>query len=190
MQLLDELETLVAPISLSRSSLNRSRNSYGEAIAYETGRYKNEYGRRKRVATDNANDESLPLSILPESEVPPVFSRQDDLLDVEDRRTFDPQRVSGYPRNLKGVSARIGRNDELSPGKVQSKRYILWFKTPQGVAICIRRKARREIMHAKGIAGTKVRSPNRTPLSRISCAEFSWRNGLGLRFTDKNVLST
>lgn len=43
------------------------------------------------------------------------------------------------------------------------------FVKAERVLVCLRRKIRREVMHALGIAGGDVRPPRRNELSKISC---------------------
>lgn len=48
-------------------------------------------------------------------------------------------------------------------------RPALYFVRPDLVSICQRRKRRRGVIHALGVAGSKVRKPVRTTLSDIWC---------------------
>ncbi|MEM2002486.1 MAG: hypothetical protein QXT77_07575 [Candidatus Methanomethylicaceae archaeon] len=43
------------------------------------------------------------------------------------------------------------------------------FPDPERVLVCARRQIRKEVMHARGVAGGKVRRPRRNELSKISC---------------------
>lgn len=119
-----------------------------------------------------------PLSIARPVGLPALSSRPVNLSLFEDRRVFHPLgparpvfslpksaavvRVPGPPRtrtNLNGAKART------------PKLYQLQFSVPTKVALCVRRKRRKEILHAKGVAGSKkrMRSPRRNYWSSISC---------------------
>lgn len=43
------------------------------------------------------------------------------------------------------------------------------FPDPERVLVCARRQIRKEVLHARGVAGGKVRPPRRNELSKISC---------------------
>lgn len=89
------------------------------------------------------------------------------LLDIEDRRTFHPDRLapSRTPRQvarLLMIVPKAGRSTRLS-------REVYSFKIPKTTAVCVRREIRKQVIHAKGRAGTKVRRPRRNAFSSISC---------------------
>jgi len=46
----------------------------------------------------------------------------------------------------------------------------LLFQAPQNVAVCVQRGIRKEVLHAKGVAGkTNLKAPKRGPYSGVSC---------------------
>lgn len=108
------------------------------------------------------------------------------LLDIEDRRLFYPGNpYTGFQRarNLSGSPARLvvwgssARSPEMQPrGRQGPSRASVWgpphrvgFEVPDSVVVCVRRKQRREVIHAKGRAGTRVRKPRRNQYSEIAC---------------------
>lgn len=105
----------------------------------------------------------------------------EDLRLTEDRRFWSPptsslsQDLAWAPaRRLGGSVARLALPARRSPPSKPSRR-VLWpsaaigFEAPRSVVICIRRKIRREVIHARGIAGSRVRPGRRGPYSSISC---------------------
>ena len=89
---------------------------------------------------------------------------------LQDRRryVFDSLRV---PRRTLGESPRFAvggsvpdarRRGRVRPGSVQ-------FKAPRTVLVCVRRKERREVIHAKGIAGSRVKKGRRNFWSKVRC---------------------
>lgn len=92
---------------------------------------------------------------------------------VEDRRTFYPDQPLYRPAR----TIAVGRPARLK--LVQNPRYtapsqtkgLVAFAEPQKVPICIRRKERKQVLHAKGIAGSKkrLRPGRRSEFSSIHC---------------------
>lgn len=140
---------------------------------------------RRRVAFADANRRLLiaprprpPLLVVRRSFQSPVLRQ------LEDRRTFHPagrQRpAAGFflPRHQlrvatpkRSVSVVTGPYQGVSPSAAlfSSPPIGVGFVAPRQVAICIRRKTRREVIHARGIAGSKVRRPRRTEYSGVIC---------------------
>lgn len=89
------------------------------------------------------------------------------LVEVEDRRTSFPavyrpaKRFVGY--------ARLSMPAVVPPRSRRRFSHVVKFQDPSGVLICVRRKVRREVLHAKGRAGGRVRRPRRNEWSNISC---------------------
>lgn len=93
-----------------------------------------------------------------------------------DRREFSPvpalirpaRRFSGRPATL--VAPKPVR---ASGGLFRKSLRIPWgqilFKQPEQVAVCVQRGVRREVLHAKGIAGGHVRPGRRGPYSNVRC---------------------
>jgi len=105
--------------------------------------------------------------------------RLSSLRAIEDRREFHPEgefrpaRGFLYPRHrlvvkvpLRGVESRVP--DTYTPVVPLG----VSFKAPRQVAICVRRKQRREVLHAMGQTGRGSRfhrAPRRNVYSEISC---------------------
>jgi len=117
-----------------------------------------------------------PLPLLPTS----PLSR---LSEAEDRRLFHfegPNRPAllddGTPARTHVVDRQKNRNRvkprafRFGPKIYSQTKAILTFQQPERVAVCVRRKARREVLFAKKKAGRGgMRLPRRTWLSKISC---------------------
>lgn len=95
-----------------------------------------------------------------------------DVLGVVDRRTYSPTpyRVIASPRKAaRLVPDRTGQSIRDQVGPVPAG---VQFNIPKKVAICVRRKARREIMHALKLtrkAGKGGGKRNRNLWSTIKC---------------------
>lgn len=119
---------------------------------------------------------SLPLSS--------VFSfdsgrRSSFLSELEDRRTWNPE---GEYRPARGYTASRHRlaivsgvpRAEVRPA-ARPRPFFgvpsgVGFENPVRVMVCVRRKQRREVIHAKGVAGKKGLSPPRFSFySTVSC---------------------
>lgn len=130
---------------------------------------------RRRGTNDTANTNVLP----------PAFSIRQlslfPLTEIEDRRRHDPD---GYYRPAKDLMGRIAplsvSADRRKPSKYQyslKKSYpslfeptFQTFKYPRKVLICMRRKARKEVLHAFKKTGRRgQRKPRRNWYSSISC---------------------
>lgn len=132
--------------------------------------------RRGRVANDiNANAYHTPRTkALPLSLTRDVFPSQLEMFDLpalEDRRTFHPEGPARPAR-----SPRRPRHRLSVPKKYQyslKKSYVpheVGFQDPQKVLVCVRRKRRREVLHALRKAGKRgQKRPRRNFYSSISC---------------------
>lgn len=89
------------------------------------------------------------------------------LSEIEDRRLFSPP-VFAPARTLSGV-ARLFLAPARSKPKVASGHVGLSFSAPRATLVCIRRQRRKEVLHAKGVAGSKVARPKRGHFSSVSC---------------------
>lgn len=109
---------------------------------------------KRRVAPVNAR-RSLPLYRV--SPTKPV-----NLLDIEDRRSFNPtNKVVGYS----GTVVVDNRNTVKKQTKAP-----LAYRRPKALAVCLRRSIRKEVIFAKNKAGkTGQKKPKFNYLSRISC---------------------
>lgn len=145
--------------------------------------------RRGRVTTDNAR-RSLPLDENPYRLSPYDAVRQlgfADLLSLEDRRTWHPEGPWRPARSFQGPRHRLTL---VQPSRARKARSIkvrnvsgysglgdatlarVGFAGADRVAVCIRRRRRREVMHAIGKTGRghrKQRRPRRNWTSKYSC---------------------
>lgn len=112
--------------------------------------------RPSREATDFANSFPSYFELL----TVPNPTRSGRLTAIEDRRTFSPGRVT-VPRTPRQAA----RMSMQPSGKVE----VYSFNLPKSVAICARRAIRKQVIHAKGVAGKSVRKPRRNAFSSISC---------------------
>lgn len=93
-----------------------------------------------------------------------------DLLAVEDRRRFTPG--LSKPRTVRQVARvlmALPGKKRRPPKAAFSVPEVHAFALPKTTAICVRRAIRKEVIHAKGRAGNKVRRPKRNQFSRVSC---------------------
>lgn len=107
--------------------------------------------------------------------VPPV----NRLVVAEDRRTWSPGSTYRWAKTVIGTPARIrakvrGRVSQLmTPNYMQQVARHIEFVSPRRVVVCVRRKIRKEVMHALGFAGRRGRGgagPRRyTEHSNIHC---------------------
>lgn len=96
----------------------------------------------------------------------PNFSKPLTL--YEDRRRFHPSGVKAPAYALPRSSSRLVVVDYPGrPGR-QTKATVS-FKKPRDVTICVRREERKQVLHAKGVAGGRVRPPRRSEYSDVSC---------------------
>lgn len=90
--------------------------------------------------------------------------RSGRLLEIEDRRRFNPLSVEVLrtPRKrLRVTQVKKPGGKKLRPG--------FFFNTPKFAVMCVRRKERKEVLHARGVAGSKVRKPRRNQWSSVKC---------------------
>lgn len=95
-----------------------------------------------------------------------------------DRRVFSPLSPDAEPaRRLSGHPARVIAPPVKKPLKTPSgvvyrgfSPSALLFQRPEGVQVCVQRGVRKEVMHAKGIAGKRgLGRPTLTKFSKIRC---------------------
>lgn len=145
---------------MSRSKNRDTTTSYGD------------YNNRTRVPAVNATRSVRPMVL------PRVLTFSPILL--EDRRTFHPEGPYRAPqaryRSDTQLVIKGGSNvQKRSMGQVRQVRYstpsaYVGFRRPAHVAICIRRKARREVLFALGVGGSgAVRPGKRTYTSGFRC---------------------
>lgn len=120
-------------------------------------------GRGRRDKLDIANDT---LSDL----VGPSFDPL-PLAYAEDRR-LERDQVSPIPGTVRGRRARIVSSPvafTLKGARSRSRQFnVDAFHVPREVAVCVRRKVRKQVLMAKGKGG-KNRPPRRGPWSHIHC---------------------
>lgn len=126
--------------------------------------------RNRRVTSDNAN-RRLPFSFTPSSSVHPVnlsLSHTEDRREWHPEGDFRPARSFSVPRHRLSIQMPSGKLP--LPGKRFSLPHAIGFANPRKVLICVRRKARREVLHAFRKAGrVGQRRPVRNAYSSVRC---------------------
>lgn len=129
--------------------------------------------RRDAVAVARRNDYlesgSLP-QLVPRTHIPRLSL-------VLDNRFYRPDFDPGDVRNTSGLPAQIGVTSYSRPvRKRMSARNPFKFLSPQikfkeasRTVICLSRQRRKEVIHARGIAGSRVNKPRLNFNSRIHC---------------------
>lgn len=91
---------------------------------------------------------------------------------IEDRRVFHPEGAFRPPLSISipRKSRLVVRKAHFAKSRISTMPSTLGFRVPKRVALCVRRKERREVIHAKRLtrrgAGSKKR---RNYWSAISC---------------------
>lgn len=82
---------------------------------------------------------------------------------VEDRRFYNPQSFNALSLS--------GKKHILTvPKRAPARAGAVYFRTSANVVLCVRRKRRREVIHALGHAGRRgQRRPRRNAFSQIFC---------------------
>lgn len=131
--------------------------------------------RRRRDTSAIANRRLPPLSNLTRGLSP--------LLAIEDRRTWHPEGAQRPARSFNQSQHRLlvpavpTRRPQSRPGRVgsgypklRSPSPVVAFGAPEKVLVCVRRKQREEVLHAKRKTGKSgQKRPRRSWYSRISC---------------------
>jgi len=97
------------------------------------------------------------------------------LSEIEDRRTWHPDTILSAPfrslrRSRVSLSPRsISPRSRSFRSAGMSSRPIFSFAAPRYVAVCIRRKRRREVMFASGYGGRGYRRRRRSAYTSIRC---------------------
>lgn len=93
----------------------------------------------------------------------------------DDRRYYHPDPVPTYKR-LNGRPARVvaappAKRIQSSSGTLpeQISPAALLFDNPSRVNVCVRRGVRKEVIHATGVAGSKVKPGKYSPKSKVRC---------------------
>lgn len=112
---------------------------------------------------------SASMSVLPQ------LSRTNDpfgvlALPVADRRTWHPAGPLTRPWAAPFSSSRQVAKQNPSFNQPSYTKAVVAFQAPDGVAVCVRRKRRKQVLHAKGVAGKKgIRRYRRNYTSNYSC---------------------
>lgn len=103
-----------------------------------------------------------------------VFTALSLLQELEDRRQWHPEAIAPARAFVRSASRLIARPQ---PSRVRGRRIKLFspsmvaFADPARVAVCVRRRVRREVLHARRVAGSSTMRKKRrfNPYSRIHC---------------------
>lgn len=89
----------------------------------------------------------------------------------EDRRFFHPDRAMRPVVSFVRSASRVVAKQRVKFVQPSQTKAILAFDEPRRVIVCLRRRIRREVLHASGFAGSgrPMRKPRRNALSSISC---------------------
>lgn len=100
-----------------------------------------------------------------------AVSTSSPFLVMEDRRTFHPLRDLRPVASFVKSAARVVAKQRVNFPQPSQTKAILAFADPRRVLVCLRRRIRREVLHAKRVAGSgkPMRKPRRNSLSSISC---------------------
>ena len=121
----------------------------------------------RRSLLDPLSDLMRPTLVRP-SLISPV-DWEAPLRTLEDRRTWHPGSVPTAWEPAKVIGGRPARLRASRRPSLLSPSPVVAFDVPERVAVCVRRKTRKEVIHAKGVAGGRVRRPSRSIYSSISC---------------------
>jgi len=131
--------------------------------------------KRGRVTIDNAN-RRLPLDHNYRPLVSPIRSLR--LQNFEDRRRWHPLGIAAPAKSFSSPRHRLVLTESLGQSSVKklnrnpfaSLSSKISFKAPGSVLVCVRRRQRREVLHALRKAGkTGQKRPRRSEYSSISC---------------------
>ena len=143
--------------------MSRSKTRYTTTDTFTNG---------TRVATVNATPRVRPVVL------PSLSTFNYPLILLEDRRTFHPDGQFRLPASRYRSDVRlVPKGSSHARGKSRSVRSVLYsappvpvgFARPDRVAICVRRKIRRQVIFASGVGGGKVRRGKRTYKSGFHC---------------------
>lgn len=111
---------------------------------------------------------------------PTVTPSSVHLIEVQDRRTYHPEAAARPPLSTSGTRTRLKAVSPLPKPKTQKAYrapvlrtvpHQIGFRAPESVLVCVRRKIRKEVLHAlrKTGFGKRHRRPRRTRHSNIRC---------------------
>lgn len=124
----------------------------------------------KRRSKDRTRDISTPIA-SPLRSVK-VYTSPSFLAMLEDRRLFDPLRHAVAKSFVRSSSRLVVPNVARSNKTiVRSVSPAVKFSVPSHVAVCIRRKKRREVLFARGVGGSRRRQrrPRWSEFSSVNC---------------------
>lgn len=146
--------------------MSKGRRSANARAYRQTGREANVFARRY----------SLPLFDMSAVVRP---RRSTFLSEFEDRRTWHPEGIYRPARSFEAPRHRLKAVGVFSDGAVRrSERSRAFVGVPSGIGfedarrvlVCVRRKTRKQVIHALGVAGRKgLRPPRFSEYSKISC---------------------
>lgn len=127
------------------------------------------YMQKGRDINNSIAKRSLPLSVKYKerywSQKPGVTKNRE----IEDRRTFKPARNIFNPLTKQASPSRIKIKNVYDEDSLYPTSKLTFFN-PENVLICARRSMRRQVLHAKKIAGRRgLSSPRYNEMSKISC---------------------
>lgn len=117
----------------------------------------------RRDTFDIANEPLLPRPL-----VVPAVPVALPVLELEDRRRFNPTKTIAPPASIRRDQARLTHRQtrKYRPFKTDP----VAFTDPMRVSLCVRREQRKQVLHAKKIAGRGgLKKPRRNFWSSISC---------------------
>lgn len=90
-------------------------------------------------------------------------------LTVGDRRLYTPARTLPTALTKNGSISNVFRYSK-KPTKARPRgRAFFSFEDVRRTMVCVRRKERREVIHAKGVSGGRVRKGRRNEFSNVKC---------------------
>lgn len=136
--------------------------------------------RRSNKTRSNTTKQSraYPTRITNRARLRSAFDKKIDIYNsrfVEDRRTYNPSKNTTYtPRTISGKRSRVvTRSATVSTPsglKQLNTTPLPSFAVPSKTLVCVRRKQRKEVLHAYKKTGTGgQKKPRRNQFSNISC---------------------
>lgn len=112
---------------------------------------------------------------LPRSTIK-IYRRREPLTVYEDRRKWHPEGTRAPARSFSSTRHRLRAvlpkrvQGTFSLSSLYSPPIAVGFREPNRVLICVRRQIRREVLHAKRIAGgSGFKKPKYNEYSRVRC---------------------
>lgn len=128
--------------------------------------------RKSKKSRPGAISQTTPYRYAPRARPPvPKLSKTLTLLPQSDLRVYHPQRPLFRPlaatrRSVTQIEAKQYQATRLN----RQTKATLVFNGPESIPLCVRRRRRKQVLHAKGVAGSKnLKKPHRNFWSAISC---------------------